>query len=156
MRAKVVVPLGAVLCACACLVGCGREDALPPALPAEKPAQAVKDVSRAHDAEYQKQLKGYVAVERQVQAGRAGIEAKMAQLRERAKKALPAGATDEQIEAELVNNPRKYPAWNELCAALKSIGEEVERNRAAAQTAVRRRVLREVAERAQGASSAAK
>ena len=71
----------------------------------------------------------------------------MAQIRERAKKELPADATDEQVLAEIENNPRKYPAWRELVTALENNEEELKRNNAAAQATVRRRVLREVAEK---------
>ena len=81
----------------------------------------------------------------------------MDRLRERARKALPAGATEEQVTAELENNPRKYPAWRELVVALKAIPDEVQRNRAAAQSAIRQRILRESADRrAQGAATAEK
>ena len=153
-----VALLGAVLCVCACLVGCERKEVAPssPPAPEAKPA-ATSGVSRADDAAYQEQLKGLVADARKPLARRDRIRALMAQLRARAQKALPAGATDEQVTAELENNPQKYPAWRELVAALKAIPDEVQRNRAAAQSAIRQRILREVADgRAQGAATAEK
>ena len=155
---SLVALLGAVLCVCACLVGCERREAAPssPPAPEAKPA-ATSVVSRADDAAYQEQLKGLIADARKPLARRDRIRALMAQLRARAQKALPAGATDEQVTAELENNPQKYPAWRELVAALKAIPDEVQRNRAAAQSAIRQRILREVADgRAQGAATAEK
>ena len=153
---RLVALLGAVLCVCACLVGCERKEVAPssPPAPEAKPA-ATSVVSRADDAAYQEQLKGLIANARKPLARRDRIRALMAQLRARAQKALPAGATDEQVTAELENNPQKYPAWRELVAALKAIPDEVQRNRAAAQSAIRQRILRESADRrAQGAATA--
>lgn len=149
-----VVPLGAVLCACACLTGCGRGDSPAPAAPAAAPK---KDVSRANDAAYQERLKEFGREKQSIGKRRSKIESYMAQLREHAKKALPEGATDAQVLAELENNPKKYPAWRELVAAMKDCGSDEERNTAAAQAAVRQRIQQEVSERrAQNAAPASK
>ena len=153
---SLVALLGAVLCVCACLVGCGRREdvhSAPPA-PEAKPA-STSVVSRADDAAYKAEIKESIAGQRRVMAERARIEAHMARLRERARKALPEGATDEQVTAELESNPRKYPAWRELVSGQRSNFDKEDANRAAAQSAIRQRILREVAEgRAQGASAA--
>lgn len=140
-----VVPLGAVLCACACLTGCGRDESPAPA--AEPSAPQKKDISRANDAAYQERLKEFGKDKRRIYESRAKIEAHMAQLREYARKSLPEGATDAQVLAELENNPKKYPAWRGLAAALKENGLEEERHLAAAQAAVRQRIRQEVSER---------
>ncbi len=155
---RLVALLGAVLCVCACLVGCERKEAVPssPPAPEAKPA-ATSGVSRADDAAYQAQVKGFIENNRRMLDARKDIQARMAELRARAKKALSADATEEQVTAELENNSLKYPAWRELVAALKNVDVEEQRNRAAAQSAVRKRILREVAEgRAQGAATAEK
>ena len=144
---SLVALLGAVLCACACLVGCERREPVPSAPPAPeaKPA-ATSVVSRADDAAYQAQVTNHIAAQRRTNVARERILTRMEQVRERARKALPEGATDEQVKAELENNPRKYPAWRELVAALEKNAEESKSNSAAAQTTIRRRILREVAE----------
>ena len=144
---SLVALLGAVLCVCACLVGCGRKETAPssPPAPEAKPA-AASGVSRANDAAYQAQVKGFIENNRRMATARADIQARMAELRTRAKKALPADATEEQVTAELEKNSQKYPAWRELVAALEQNAEESKRNSAAAQTTIRRRILREVAE----------
>ena len=155
---SLVALLGAVLCACACLTGCERKEAVspePPAQPASN-APAAKAESRADDAAYQAQLRESVAEQRRTMTAREKIRAQMDKVRERAKKALPPGATDAQVVAEIEGNPQRYPAWRELVAAQGAVEDEVLRNRAAAQAAVRRRVLREVAEQAKKAPSAAK
>ena len=153
---SLVALLGAVLCVCACLVGCERKETAPssPPAPEVKPA-ASSGVSRADDAAYQAQVKGFIENNRRMLDARKDIQARMAELRARAKKALPADATEEQVTAELENNPQKYPAWRELVAALKAIPDEVQQNRVAAQSAIRQRILRESADRrAQGAATA--
>ena len=161
---SLVALLGAVLCVCACL-GCERGEAASSNAPAPETkaaaasaeASAPEVASRAHDSAYQAKLQEFGANHRRTQASREKIQARMAQLRARAKEALPAGATEEQVTAELENNPRKYPAWHELVAALKATDDEARQNQAAARAAVRQRILREVADgRAQGAATAEK
>ncbi len=144
---SLVALVGAVLCVCACLVGCERKAAVSPEPPAPAMTNAPKKVAaRADDAAYQAQLKDHIAAQRSVNVAREKILARMEQLRERARKALPEGATDEQVKAELEGNPRKYPAWGELVAALAKNQEELENKKASAQAAIRHRILREAAE----------
>ena len=146
---RLVALLGAVLCVCACLVGCERKEAAPPEplAPAVSNAPAEKVVSRTDDAAYQAQLQDHVAAQRRTNTARARVLARMAEIREQAKKALPSGATDAQVAAEIEGNPQKYPAWRELVAALEKNAEESQRNRATAAATVRRRILRETTER---------
>ena len=141
---RLVALLGAVLCVCACLVGCERKESASSA-PAVTNAPA-KAVSRMDDPAYRAQVTNLIAAQRRTNVARERILARMEQVRERARKALPEGATDEQVKAELESNPRQYPAWRELVAALEQNAEESKRNSAAAQTTIRRRILREVAE----------
>ena len=166
--------LGAVLCVCACLAGCERGEAAPSApppapesqpvaTPEAQPVAASKGSStmsidaRAKDREYQAELQESIAAQRRKMVPRRNIEKQMAQLREQARQALPAGATEEQVRAELEGNPRKYPAWHELTMAMKSNIAEVQRDQLAAQAALRRRILLEKTKgRAQGAAPAEK
>jgi len=142
---RLVALLGAVLCVCACLVGCERKESASSA-PTVTNNAPVKAVSRMDDPVYQAQVTNHIAAQRRTNVARERILTRMEQVRERARKALPEGATDEQVKAELENNPRKYPAWRELVAALEKNAEESKSNSAAAQTTIRRRILREVAE----------
>ena len=144
---RLVALLGAVLCACACLAGCERKEAASPEPPAtavtNAPAKQV--VSREDDAAYQAKLQDRRAVQRRTQADREKILALRERLRARARKNLPAGATEEQVTAEIEGNPRKYPGWQELNEALVKNGEKAKRDEAATYTMVRRRILREAA-----------
>lgn len=143
---KLVAPLGAVLCVFACLVGCERKEAVSPEPPGAATSAVQRAASRADDPAYQAQVTNHIAAQRNVNVEREKILARMEQMRERARKALPAGATDEQVKAELEGNPRKYPAWGELVAALAKSQEELENNKASAYATIRRRILREAAE----------
>lgn len=157
--------MGAVLCVCAFLLGCEREETVPapqPAATSTVSRAAVKSKTasieeRAHDPAYQKQLLEVGEGMKDIVRRRAKIEARMAPLRERARKTLPSGATAAQVEAELEGHPKRYPAWRELSNALKSLAVEEGKLRAAAQATVARRILRkETDDRASGAASEAK
>ena len=172
--------LGAVLCVCACLVGCERGVAAPSSPPPASPLQlvaapvnqsaATSTVSRtevrsasatiderAHDSAYQKRLVGDFRKEwLRIGQRRADIEKQMMRLREHAtQKGLPPTATDEQVEAALEGGPKR--AWGELIIARKACFAEEERLHAAARAAVAQRILRkEGGTRAQGAVPEAK
>ena len=166
-------PLGAVLCVCACLVGCGQKEDIPsnpPPEPAPQPA-ATSGVARAearsktssieeraHDAAYQAQLNGLVKDREHIVKRRAQIERRMAKLREHAKKikSLPTDATDEQVESALEG--ASLTAWRELVQAQKNCLAEEEKSYAVARAAVAQRILRkeQTEDRAQGTASAEK
>lgn len=159
--------MGAVLCVCAFLMGCERGGSAPasgaqPATTSTVSRAGTQSASasieeRAHDPEYQKQLRGFGDEMKRIVQDRAKIEARMAPLRDLAKKEVPSDATDAQVEAELDGNPKKYPGWRELVAARKSLAVEEEKLKAAAQAAVARRISRkETDDRAPGAVSETK
>lgn len=112
---------------------------------------------RANDPVYQKQLAGFEKDRQRIRKQRAVIEAKMARLRAyaKAKKGLPPGVTDEQIEGALDGAPLRE--WHELVAARKACMAEEEKNHAAARAVVAERISRKKAGiRAQGAVPEAK
>lgn len=171
MKIRTVALLGAFLCACACLVGCGQKGDLPPApapTPNEQPA-ATSTVShaevsttatieeRAHDPVYLEQLAGVERDRQRIMKKRAEIEAKMEQLRAYAKttKKLPSNATDEQVAAALEGAPLRE--WYDLVAAMKANIVEDENLNTAAQRVGARRIMRKKAgDRTQGAAPEAK
>ena len=152
VKEKTVAPLGAILCVCACLVGCERREAAPSNSPEPATTSAVSRAEamsttasieeRAHDAAYQGKLKALVKDREGIVKRRAQIEARMAQLREFAKKSksLPADATDEQVEAALEGALLRE--WRERVQAWKDNLAEEERSRMAAQMAVAQRISR--------------
>lgn len=167
LKERLVAPIGAVLCVCAFLLGCERGEPMPAsdAQPAATSTVSRAEVrskmasieERVQDQAYQKRLKEFGEGIKSIVQERAKIEARMATLRERAKKAVPPGATDAQLVAELEGHPKRYPAWRELVAALESLAVEEERLRATAQATVARRISRkETDDCAPGAVSEAK
>ena len=155
---RLVALLGAVLCVCACLVGCERKEAAssePPASnsPSASPAPVVSNapaakqvLSRAEDAKYQAQVKGRIDAQRRIRDDRAKLLGQREKLRARARRGLPPDATEERVTAELMNDPKLSKMWLAVEAALKQNEEQFERNNAEAQAMVRRRIQREVAE----------
>ena len=104
----------------ACMAGCDRapapEAAAPAAPSVEKPAD---------DAAYQAQLQGVLAERKKKTEALVRVNARLRALEERARAALPAGATPEQVRAELEGHPRKYPAYRELLNAQARCQEEM-------------------------------
>lgn len=120
--------------------------------------------SRGEDPAYQDALKQTRVRQNQQAAVRARVVPQMEELVARARAALPKGATDEQVKAELEANPGKYPGWKSLSAALAKANAELEKEMGNARATVRARILKEAADRkavaegraAEKASAAAK
>ena len=146
-QGRIAPRVTAVMLLFAAVCGCEKE---PVAARQEAPAP------RAQDPVYTQALHRVQTQRRAIAAHRWKVVEQMEALVARARKALPADATEEQVRDELQNNPKKYPAWRELVAAMRESVKEEEQNLAAAQAAVRQRVMQEVKDRAQGASKEAK
>ena len=178
--------LGAVLCVCACLVGCERGVAAPSSRPPASPLQpvtaptascvmeqkaaATSTVSRtevrsaaatiderAHDSAYQKRLVGDFRKEwLRIGQRRADIEKQMMRLREHATQ-KGLPPTATDEQVEAALEGGPKRAWGELIIARKACFAEEERLHAAARAAVAQRILRkEDGTRAQGAVPEAK
>ncbi len=102
---------------------------------------------RGQDPAYQQELKGVADQKKRTARSYATLAAQMERLRARARAALPAGATDEQVEAELNANPAKYPGWKTLSAAFAEVKADTEKELADARRIVRRRIEKEAADR---------
>ena len=124
--------LAAILAA---VCGCGRDRK-----PAEPEGPAVP---RAHDAAYQKALRDVQTRRNAIAARRHEVVERMEALAERARKALPEGATEEQVRAELLNNPRKYPGWSGLSRMLREQNARAEQELKDARRLVMTRIMQE-------------
>ena len=102
---------------------------------------------RGEDPSYQEALKQIRVRQNAKAAERARIVSQMQELVDRACAALPKGASDEQVRAEIEGNPEKYPGWKALSAALTKANAGIEKEMAEARSAVRARILKEVADR---------
>ena len=126
------IALAAIL---AGVVGCDREQK-----PAPQPRPAVP---RTQDASYKKALKDVQVKRNAVASRRREIVEQMEALVARARKALPAGATEEQIRNELLDNPRKYPGWSALSRALREENARAEQELKDARRLVAARIMKE-------------
>ncbi len=102
---------------------------------------------RGGDPEYVRSLEKSIARQSRAQSALAKISAQMKSLEDRARAALPPGATAEQIKAELDGNPSRYAGWKDLSEAFAKVSARVEKERADAQAIVRGRIEREAADR---------
>ena len=125
------IVLAAIL---ATVCGCGKDQ------PAPQPKPAVP---RTQDASYQKALKDVQVKRNAVASRRREIVEQMEKLVARARKALPEGATDEQVRDELLNNPRKYSGWRELSIKLGELNAKAEKELEETRRLVAARILKE-------------
>lgn len=123
-----LVALVAVVC------GCEKE---------QKPADGKPAVPRSQDAAYTNALKQVQVKRKAIASRRREIVEQMEALVARARKALPEGATEEQIRNELLNNPRKYPGWSALSRALREENAYAEKELEEARRLVAARIMKE-------------
>ncbi|MGN0847891.1 MAG: hypothetical protein ACI4RA_10980 [Kiritimatiellia bacterium] len=103
--------------------------------------------TRGADPQYKEALRQTRIRQNEKGDVRVRVVAQMKELAERARAALPQGATDEQIKAELEGNPQKYPGWSALSAALAKTDAELKAEMANARKTVRERIFKEAADR---------
>jgi hypothetical protein len=76
------------------------------------------------DPVYKARLKELVGENKKIAVRRNHILATMEKVKSIARKALPEGATQEQVIAEIENNPDKYPVWQRLGEQLQAVEKE--------------------------------
>ncbi len=133
---RFITPLLAVLAMLAVAMFSGCSDDKPEVI-----------VDRSQDKTYHEALAQTRAEQKKIAVRNANTTANMQRLIERARKALPAGATDEQVKAELENNPNKYPGWKRLYKRSLENKEKLEKNLADARAKVRARIQQEMADK---------
>ena len=118
--------------------GCGREEtsSAPSQIKGETPTAQLeanrKDAAKVKDA-----LKGARLAAR----GLAVAERRIETAKKEARAALGAGATDEQVLAELNGNPSKYPDWKRALADRDELEKKVAQERANGRNAARQLLL---------------
>ena len=126
------IVLAAIL---AIVCGCDKEQK-----PAPQPKPAVP---RTQDASYKKALKDVQVKRNAVASRRREVVEQMEKLVARARKALPEGATEEQIRNELLNNSRKYPGWSALSRMLREENARAEKELEETRRLVAARIMKE-------------
>ena len=118
----------------AVVCGCEKE---------QKPADEKPAVPRSQDAAYTNALKQVQVKRKAIASRRREIVEQMEKLVTRARKALPEGATEEQIRNELLDNPRKYPGWSALSRALREENARAEKELEESRRLVAARIMKE-------------
>ena len=134
-RVTAVMLLFAAVCGCEKEPVAARQEA--PAPRQEAPAP------RAQDPVYTQALHRVQTQRRAIAAQRWKVVEQMEALVARARKALPPDATEEQVRAELLNNPRKYPGWLELSRMLRERNAMAEKDLEDARRLVAARIRQE-------------
>ena len=136
-QGRIAPRVTAVMLLFAAVCGCEKE---PVAAQQEAPAP------RAQDPVYTQALHRVQTQRRAIAAHRWKVVEQMEALVARARKALPADATEEQVRDELLNHPRKYPGWRELSRMLREHNAKAEKDLEDARRLVAARIRQEQAD----------
>ena len=103
--------------------------------------------TRGQDPAYTNALHEARAKQTHIVAVQAKLRPQIAAFMARARAALPAGATDDQVRAELDAHPEKYPGWTALAKAKAQADARLTDAHARTRETVRRRIVQEAADR---------
>ena len=157
MTTKRPYGLLAALALCACVVGCDRasEEARAPARPSAPAPAATNVAAPSAEERHVAEMRQAVAERQDKGKALARVEMGLREQEARARAALPAGATPEQVRTELKANPQKYPAYRELAREQAKLRAEANDFSKAREMIRARHAQRKAAEdRAQGAAAA--
>lgn len=135
-QGRIAPRVAAVMLLFVAVCGCEKE-------PVVSQQQPPAPVPRMQDPVYTQALHNVQTKRRAIAADRQQIVAQMEALMARARKALPADATEVQIRNELLNNPRKYPGWSVLSRALREENARAEKELEDARRLVAARIMKE-------------
>ena len=98
---------------------------------------------RTQDPAYAHELKDVLEARKPLVKARNETVSGMKALIAKARAALPAGATDEDVKAELEGHPEKYPEWKGLYEQVLRDNAAIEGSLKDAQSRVRARIMKE-------------
>ena len=124
--------LVAGLAVVSCMRGCKTQ---PPQAPG---------YDRTKDETYRQELKDVMNARKPLVKARNETVSEMEAVIAKARAALPAGATDEEVKAELDGHPEKYPEWKSLNEKIVKDNAAIEDSLKDAQSRVRARILKEL------------
>ncbi len=99
---------------------------------------------RTKDETYRHELKDVMKARKPLVKARNETVSEMEAVIAKARAALPAGATDEEVKAELDGHPEKYPDWKSLTEKIVKDNAAIEDSLKDAQSRVRARILKEL------------
>ena len=107
-----------------------------------------KGYDRTKDPAYVQELKDVIEARKPLVKARNQTVSEMKDVIAKARAALPADATDEQVKAELDGHPEKYPEWKGLSEQILRDNAAIEGSLKDAQSRVRARIMKELGSRA--------
>ena len=110
---------------------------------------------RTQDPAYTQELKDVLEARKPLVKARNQTVSEMKDVIAKARAALPAGATDEDVKAELEGHPEKYPEWKGLYEQILRDNAAIEGNLKDAQSRVRARIMKELGPQAKPSDTAA-
>jgi len=110
---------------------------------------------RTKDPEYVNELKDVIEARKPLVKARNQTVAEMKDVIAKARAALPAGASDEEVKAELDGHPEKYPEWKGLSEQILRDNAAIEDSLKDAQSRIRARIMKELGPQAKPPSPAA-
>ena len=99
---------------------------------------------RTKDSAYIQSLKDVREAQKPLVRARNQTVSEMEEVIARARQALPDGATDEAVKAELDGHPEKYPEWKGLNERIAADNAAIEGNLKDAQARVRARIMKQL------------
>ena len=99
---------------------------------------------RTKDPEYANELKTVLEARKPLVKARNQTVAEMKDVIAKARAALPAGASDEEVKAELDGHPEKYPEWKGLSEQILRDNAAIEGSLKDAQSRIRARIMKEL------------
>ena len=103
---------------------------------------------RTQDPAYVQELKDVIEARKALVKARNETVSEMKDVIAKARAALPADATDEDVKAELDGHPEKYPEWKGLSEQILRDNAAIEDSLKDAQSRVRARIMKELGPRA--------
>ena len=113
------------------------------------------DDDRTQDPAYTQELKDVLEARKPLVKARNETVSAMKALIAKARAALPAGASDEDVKAELEGHPKKYPEWKGLYEQVLRDNAAIEGSLKDAQSRVRARIMKELGPQAKPSDTAA-
>ena len=99
---------------------------------------------RTKDPAYAQELKDVLEARKPFVKARNQTASEMKDVIAKARAALPAGATDEEVKAELDGHPEKYPEWKGLSEKIVQDNAAIEGSLKDAQSRIRARIMKEL------------
>ena len=110
---------------------------------------------RTKDPEFVNELMGVIEARKPLVKARNETVSEMKAIIAKARAALPAGASDEDVKAELEGHPEKYPEWKGLYEQVLRDNAAIEGSLKDAQSRVRARIMKEIGPNAKPSGPAA-